>query len=77
MNYSQVLPSELSDDTCCRMEGPERVVCCTLCLCMAVAVFSSVALVYLTALVYVPARYGRYYIIFIPVPLSENPQRLK
>ena len=38
------------------MEGPERVVCCTLCLCMAVAVFSSVALVYLTALVYVPAR---------------------
>ena len=30
------------------MEGPERVVCCTLCLCMAVAVFSSVALVYLT-----------------------------
>ncbi len=33
------------------MEGPERVVCCSLCLCMAVAVFSSVALVYLTALV--------------------------
>lgn len=27
------------------MEGPERIVCCTLCLCMAVAVFSSVALV--------------------------------
>ena len=38
------------------MEGPERVVCCTLCMCMAVAVFSSVALVYLTALVYVPAK---------------------
>ena len=38
------------------MEGPERVVCCTLCLCMAVAVFSSVALVYLTALVYMPAK---------------------
>lgn len=30
--------------------------CCTLCLCMAVAVFSSVALVYLTALVYMPAK---------------------
>ena len=38
------------------MEGPERVVCCTLCLCMAVAVFSSVALVYLTALVDMPAK---------------------
>ena len=38
------------------MEGPERIVCCTLCMCMAVAVFSSVALVYLTALVYVPAK---------------------
>lgn len=38
------------------MEGPERAVCCTLCLCMAVAVFSSVALVYLTALVYMPTK---------------------
>ena len=38
------------------MHGPERVVCCSLCLCMAVAVFSSVALVYLTALVYMPAK---------------------
>ena len=38
------------------MEGPERVVCCTLCMCMAVAVFSSVALVYLTRIVYVPAK---------------------
>eukprot|EP00095_Tigriopus_kingsejongensis_P002661 maker-scaffold1023_size69924-snap-gene-0.12 protein:Tk02661 transcript:maker-scaffold1023_size69924-snap-gene-0.12-mRNA-1 annotation:"PREDICTED: hypothetical protein LOC100747979" len=38
------------------MEAPERIVCCTLCLCMAVAVFSSVALVYLTALVYMPAK---------------------
>ena len=36
------------------MEGPERIVCCGLCLCMAVAVFSSVSLVYLTAL-------GKYY----------------
>jgi hypothetical protein len=38
------------------MEFPERIVCCTLCLCMAVSVFSSVALVYLTALVYMPSK---------------------
>ncbi|TRY69959.1 hypothetical protein TCAL_04884 [Tigriopus californicus] len=39
-----------------KFEAPERMVCCTLCMCMAVAVFSSVALVYLTALVYMPAK---------------------
>jgi hypothetical protein len=32
------------------MEAPEKAVCCTLCLCMAVAVLSSVSLVYLTAI---------------------------
>ena len=34
---------------------PAQVVCCTLCLCMAVAVLSSVSLVYLTFIVYKPA----------------------
>ncbi|XP_023328949.1 uncharacterized protein LOC111701769 [Eurytemora carolleeae] len=38
------------------MEAPERAVCCGLCLCMAVAVLSSVSLVYLTAIVYMPAK---------------------
>lgn len=43
-------------ETMAKFEAPERMVCCTLCMCMAVAVFSSVALVYLTALVYMPAK---------------------
>ena len=30
------------------LQGPEKAVCCSLCLCMAVAVLSSVSLVYLT-----------------------------
>ena len=38
------------------MQGPEKVVCCTLCLCMAVAVLSSCSLVYLTFIVYLPAQ---------------------
>ena len=38
------------------MQGPEKVVCCGLCLCMAVAVLSSVSLVYLTFIVYLPAK---------------------
>ena len=50
------------------MEGPERVVCCSLCLCMAVAVFSSVALVYLTALV---RRIGNTFWMFEPFPGSS------
>ena len=36
--------------------GPEKVVCCSLCLCMACAVLSSVSLVYLTFIVYMPAK---------------------
>ena len=31
------------------MEWPEKAACCTLCWCMALAVFSSVALIYLTS----------------------------
>ena len=50
------------------MEGPERVVCCSLCLCMAVAVFSSVALVYLTALV---RRIEHTFWMFEPFPGSS------
>ena len=38
------------------MQGPEKVVCCSLCLCLAVAVLSSVSLVYLTFIVYMPAK---------------------
>ncbi len=38
------------------MEGKERAVCGTLCLCLAAAVMSSVALVYLTVIVYVPSQ---------------------
>ena len=38
------------------MQHPEKVVCCTLCLCMAVAVLSSCSLVYLTFIVYLPAQ---------------------
>ena len=38
------------------MQGPERVVCCSLCLCLAVAILSSVSLVYLTFIVYMPAK---------------------
>ena len=38
------------------MQAPERVACCTICLCMAVAVFSSVALVYLTSKATPPKR---------------------
>ena len=38
------------------MQGPEKVVCCSLCLCLAVAVLSSVSLVYLTFIVYLPAK---------------------
>ena len=37
-------------------QGPEKVVCCSLCLCMACAVLSSVSLVYLTFIVYMPAK---------------------
>ena len=39
-----------------RISGPEKVVCCSLCLCMACAVLSSVSLVYLTFIVYMPAK---------------------
>ena len=38
------------------MQGPEKAVCCTICLCLAVAVLSSVSLVYLTFMVYLPAK---------------------
>ena len=38
------------------MDGKERAVCGTLCLCLAIAVMSSVALVYLTVIVYVPSQ---------------------
>ena len=38
------------------ISGPEKVVCCSLCLCMACAVLSSVSLVYLTFIVYMPAK---------------------
>ena len=38
------------------MLGPEKVMCCSLCLCMACAVLSSVSLVYLTFIVYIPAK---------------------
>ena len=31
-----------------KQKFPEKVACCSLCLCMAISVFSSVALVYLT-----------------------------
>ena len=38
------------------MQGPEKVLCCSLCLCLAVAVLSTVSLVYLTFIVYMPAK---------------------
>ena len=41
---------------CLLISGPEKVVCCSLCLCMACAVLSSVSLVYLTFIVYMPAK---------------------
>ena len=38
------------------MEKRERAVCGTLCLCLAVAVMSAVALVYLTVIIYMPTQ---------------------
>lgn len=38
------------------MERRERAVCGTLCLCLAVAVMSAVALVYLTVIIYLPSQ---------------------
>ena len=38
------------------MSTRERAVCGTLCLCLAVSVMSSVALVYLTVIIYLPAQ---------------------
>lgn len=38
------------------MEKRERAVCTTLCLCLAVAVLSTVALVYLTVIIYIPTQ---------------------
>ena len=38
------------------MEKRERAVCGTLCLCLAVAVMSAVALVYLTVIIYLPSQ---------------------
>ena len=38
------------------MEKRERAVCGTLCLCLAVAVLSAVALVYLTVIIYIPTQ---------------------
>ena len=39
-----------------KMEKRERAVCGTLCLCLAVAVMSAVALVYLTVIIYIPTQ---------------------
>ena len=38
------------------MSRKERVVCSTLCMCLAVSVISGVAIIYLTVIIYVPAR---------------------
>ena len=38
------------------MRPRERAVCGTLCLCLAVSVMSSVALIYLTVIIYLPAQ---------------------
>merc|ERR1711971_4200 len=38
------------------MEKRERAVCGTLCLCLAIAVMSTVALVYLTVIIYLPSQ---------------------
>ena len=35
---------------------PEKAVCGTLCLCLAVSVLSAVALIYLTVIIYLPAQ---------------------
>ncbi len=57
------------------MEAPEKAVCCSLCLCMAVAVLSSVSLVYLTAIGQRIVSFNPLTVNFWPPPPPGNSVR--